>query len=236
MFWLHLGDQATAGVGCFAAKQHLRPHDQVTIEQPAQADQHDGAVCSDVADFVGGPGLGRHHPARTRALGRIPLLQFHLPAATGQRAANASRCGLGRFRQRTFGLVVKGPKALLADILFVDLQIHQNFGRVARDAQRRADHQKGQDQQEPPCAVNRIELDGCKEFCPERAELVHIIHRRFMLLEHRANDRCDADHRQQRNGKAHGRQQLDACTQGLGARPDLNALGCVRHERGERKH
>jgi hypothetical protein len=107
------------------------------------------------------------------------------------------------------------PQALLADIFFVDLAYRQNFGRVARDAQRRADHQKGQDQQKPPGAVHRIELHGTKQLCPERPELVHVIDGRLMLLEHGANDRGDADHRQQRNGKAHGRQQLDPCAQSL---------------------
>jgi hypothetical protein len=59
----HVGDHAAAGVGLLAAQQHLGAHDQVAIEQAAQAHQHDGAVRGQVADLVHGAGLGGDHPA-----------------------------------------------------------------------------------------------------------------------------------------------------------------------------
>jgi hypothetical protein len=70
--------------------------------------------------------------------------------------------------------VVKGLQALLADVFLVGLQVGKDLGRVARNAQRRAGHQKGQDQQEPPGAVHRVELTA-KQLGPERPELVDVV-------------------------------------------------------------
>lgn len=64
-------------------------------------------------------------------------------------------------------------------------------------AQRGTDHQKCQNQQKPPGAVNRIELERQKQLRPERAKLIDVVDQWLMLFEHRTNDRCNADHRQQ---------------------------------------
>ena len=226
---LHIGDQPAPGVDRLAAQQHLRPHDEVAIQQAPHTHQHDGAVRRDVADLVGRPRLGRHHPAGAWAGGSVALLQPHLPSATRQQRADAACLGLGRVAERSLGLVVKRFQALLADVLFVDLEVGEDLGRVAGNAQRGADDQKRQDQQEPPGAVHRVELDGAEQLGPERSELVDVVGRRFVLLEHRADDRGDADHRQQRNGEPHRRQQLDPGAQGLGAGLHAKALGVVGH-------
>ncbi|MPM42507.1 hypothetical protein SDC9_89172 [bioreactor metagenome] len=104
--------------------------------------------------------------------------------------------------------MVEGRKAFLADVFLVVADVCQILGRMPRNAQRGADHQKRQDQQKPPGAVDRIQLERQKQLGPERPELVHVVRRRLVLLEHGADHRGDADHRQQRNGKPHRRQQL----------------------------
>ena len=211
---LDLGNQPAARVGRLAAQPHLRAHDEVAIEQPPQTDQHNGTVCSDVADLVCAPRLGGHHPAL--ALRRLALLQAHLPAAPHQHAADAACCHFGSFALKVrLGLVVKGLQVLHPDVFLVVAQIGQVLGRVACDAQGRADDQEGQDQQEPPSAVDSVELERQKQLGPEGAELVHIVVDRLLLLEHRADDRGNADHRQERDGKTHRRQQLHGSAQRL---------------------
>ena len=63
--------------------QHLGAHDQVAVEQAAEADQHDRAVRRDVAELVGAP------PARAATIQPSPsrVLQLDLPAAAGRAAA-----------------------------------------------------------------------------------------------------------------------------------------------------
>jgi hypothetical protein len=51
------------------------------------------------------------------------------------------------FGQGGFGAVAEGLEALLADVFLELVQVDQDFGRIARDAQRGRDHQEGQDQQ-----------------------------------------------------------------------------------------
>ena len=211
---LDLGNQPAARIGRLAAQPHLRTHDEVAVKQAAQADQHDGAVRGDVADLVRAPRLGGHHPAL--ALRRLALLQAHLPAAAHQHAADAARRHFGGLAVDVrLGLVVEGLQVLHPDVFLVVAQVGQVLGRVARDAQRGADDQERQDQQEPPGAVDGVELERQEQLGPEGAELVHIVVDRLLLLEHRADDRGDADHRQQRDGKAHRGQQFHGGAQRL---------------------
>ena len=136
----------------------------------------------DVTQLVGRSLLGRHHPARAA------LLQLDLPAALHQRLTNAAR---GHFRglgQRSLRAVAERFEALLADIFLELAKVRKNLGRVARNAQRRGNHQKGQDQQKPPGAVNSIQAGQAEHLRPERPELIHIIGERLLLLEHRADD------------------------------------------------
>jgi hypothetical protein len=226
---LDLGDQPAARVGRLAAEPHLRAHDQVAVEQSAQADEHDGAVRGDVADLVGRTRLGRHHPAC--AGGRLTLLQAHLPAHGGQHLPDAARGGLGCLaRQVGLRLVVEGLQALFSDVFLVVADVRQVFGRVPRDAQRRAHHQERQDQQEPPRAVDRVELERQEQLGPERPELVHVVGGGLVLLEHSADHRGDADHREQRDREAHGRQQLGQRPRGVRA-PGAAAGRKIRHGR-----
>ena len=95
--------------------------------------------------------------------------------------------------------VPKSLQTFLANTFFVNIPIGQNFWGVARDAQRGGDHQKRQNQHEPPSAVNRGQAERHKHIAPKRAKLIHIIIEWLALLEHRANHRGNADHGEQRN-------------------------------------
>ena len=146
-----VGNHSAAAVDSFAVERHLRPHDQVAVEQTAHAHQHDGAVRGQVANFVGCTGLGSDHPAHAgrtarAARGRFACLQFHLPAATRQHGANALGSQFGRLIQGGTRAMAKGLQTLLADILLVGLQIGKNFRRVARNAQGGAGDQEPQNQ------------------------------------------------------------------------------------------
>ena len=85
----HISDHAAAVVRRFPVEKHLRPDDQVSVQQPAQTDQHNGAVCSNIAKLVGSPGLGRKHPPG--ASGSLAPLQLDLPASRSQQAAQTAR-------------------------------------------------------------------------------------------------------------------------------------------------
>ena len=52
-----------------------------------------------------------------------------------ERMADPARRGFGRFGHPGLGPVVERPQALCADVLFVGLQVMDDLGRVARDAQ-----------------------------------------------------------------------------------------------------
>ena len=139
--------------------------------------------------------------------------------------------GLRRFVQTGLRFVWESFEALLTDVLFVSLEIRKNFGRVARNTQTGADDQKGQNEQKPPRAVDGKQIGVAKHVGPERAKLVDIIVGRLVLLDHGANHRGDANHRQQGDRKAHGRQQLDHVAQTLGAGAQGNTLGRNGHAR-----
>ena len=162
----------------------------------------------DITQLVGGARLGCQHPACACAGGSVTLLQLHLPATSYQLLAQSLGRFLGAARHIGFSTMTKGLEALLADVFLVIANVRQVFGRMTGHTQAGADDQKRQNQQKPPGAVNRIELERQKQLRPERTELVDVIGQRLMLLEYRANDRSNTDDRQQRNRKAHGTQQF----------------------------
>ena len=84
--------------------------------------------------------------------------------------------------------MVEGQQAVLADALLVGAQVRDDLGRVARDAQRSADHQERQDQQEPPGAVHRVQADRHEQFRPEGAELVDVVAKFVPRIVRMAND------------------------------------------------
>ena len=203
----HIGNQPAAAEHRLTAEPHLCPHNQVAIQQATDANQHDRTVCRQVPQFIGHAHLGCHHPTfpgrgRTR-------LQLDAPTRSHQSLADATCLGLRISGQSGFSLVSECLQALLTDVFLEGAQIIQDFGRVAHDAQTGADHQKGQNQQEPPCAVHRIQVQLAEDLRPERTELVDVVVDGLLLLQHGPNDRCDADDGQQRNGKPHGGQQFD---------------------------
>ena len=189
----HFGNHSATCKDRLATEPLLHADEQITIEQAADADQDDGAVSGDVAQLIGAAGFGSDH----RAV--LTLLDFDFPATAYELAGHAV-CGHRQFfGQYSFMLVPKGLQTFLADAFFVNIPIGQNFWRIACDAQRGGDHQKRQDQHEPPSAVDRGQAERHEHIAPKWAELVHIVIERFALLEHRANHRGNADHGQQRN-------------------------------------
>ena len=193
----YIRNHAAACVWRLATQQHLGAHHQVTIKQAANTDQHNGRVRSDITQLVGRTRFGSQHPARAGACCRIALLHLDLPATLYQLLTNALGRFFGAAGHISLGTVTKGLQALLANVFLVIADIGQILGSMATHAQRGADHQKRQNQQEPPGAVNRIELERQKQLRPEGAKLVDVVDQWLMLLEHRTNDRCNADHRQQ---------------------------------------
>ena len=84
----------------------------------------------------------------------------------------------------------------------------QNFWRIAGDAQTGGDYQKRQQEQKPPAAIDGVELTAHKHLRPKGAKLVDVVELRLVLRDDSANDGGNADHRQNRHGKAHRGQQL----------------------------
>ena len=81
----------------------------------------------------------------------------------------------------------KRLETLLPDIFFVGPYIHPYLGRVARHTQRGTQHQKSQNQHEPPRAVHVVQAQDRKHLGPKRAKLVDVVANGFILLEHGAN-------------------------------------------------
>ena len=130
-----------------------------------------------------------------------------------QQGDDPPRRRLRRLIERAVALQVEGLQRLLADMLLVVAQVVEDLGRVACDAQARRDDEKAQDEQEPPRAVDRVEIDGAEHLCPERAELVDVVREGLVLAHHGARHGGDADHAQQRDREAHRREQLDCVPQ-----------------------
>jgi hypothetical protein len=72
--------------------------------------------------------------------------------------------------------VLERLQRLLAHAFLERAQVGEDLGRLAGDAQRGAGDQERQDQQEPPGAVDGIELERQEQLRPERAELVDVVH------------------------------------------------------------
>ena len=181
----HIGDHAAPHKRRLAIEPCLCPHHQVTVEQAPNTHQHNRTVGREITHFVGCTGFGRQHPAL--ALWRVARLQLDFPAPGQQCLSHAVSGGLRRFIQCGLGLVRKSLEALLTDVFFVGLEVGKNFGRVARNTEAGADHQKGQNQQKPPSAVHRSQLGALKHVGPKGAKLIDIVVGRLVLLDHRAN-------------------------------------------------
>ena len=218
----HVADQPAAGEARLALRQHERAHDQVAVEQPADADEHDRRVRRQVAELVGGaPARGDHRAARRvarRRPGGGAAVDARLPAGAGEQRGDAVVGRGRRLGELAAGVQVEGGQRLLAHVLLVVAQVGGDLRRVARDAQAGRDDQERQDEQEPPGAVDRGQPEGGEHLAPERSELVDVVDRRLVLLDDGADHRGDADHRQQRDREAHRRQQLDRAAQRRRAR------------------
>ncbi len=204
-----LADDRVAPDRRLAAEPHLQADHHVAIQQPADADDHDGRVRQNVADLVAGACLGGDE--------RGPAV-----AREGTDAEAAVLCKRGQARRDRGGIrrhiefipVVERAQAALAHMLAPGAHIGQHLGRIAQDAQRGRHDQERQDQQEPPRAVHRRQRQRAEHIRPERPELVDVVRVRLVLLEHGADHAGNGDHRQQADRKAHRRQQLDRLAQG----------------------
>jgi hypothetical protein len=82
-------------------------------------------------------------------------------------AADALGRLFGAARHIGLGAMVESLEALFAEVFLVVADVGQIFGGMAAHAQRGADDQKRQNQQKPPGAVDRIELERQKQLRPE---------------------------------------------------------------------
>ena len=224
MLGRHGADQTAAAEGLLAQQRHLRAHDEVTVQQTAQADQHDGRVRGEVTDLVAAALARRDHHAVTARL------HLGAPALLHQQRTHTLQRGGRRFGDQGLALVRKGLQRLLAQVLLVLFPVGDDLGQVARDAQAGAQHQKGQDQQEPRRAVDGVQVDARKHVGPEGTELVDVVVQRFVLLDHGADHRSDADHREQRDRKAHRGEQLDHVAHAARTDRHLDAGGGKSHQ------
>ncbi len=98
----HIGHLTVADIGGLVLQQHLQSHDQVAVDQAADADQHDRAVRSQIAQTVRGALARRNH----RAVGAV--LNPGLPAARGQQPGDAVERGGRRLGHFTAAFVMEG--------------------------------------------------------------------------------------------------------------------------------
>ncbi len=207
MLGRHLVDHAAAEERLLVLEEHLGADQEAAVEQAADEDQHDRAMRGQVAVAVRfALARGDHH-----AVG--PRLDLGLPAAARQQRRHALERGVAAFGHRAAGLVPEGQQRLLADVFLVRLQLGDDLGRGAHDAQTRRDDEEAQHQHVPPRAVDREQPDRVEHLGPERPELVDVVVEWLVLQDDGADHRGDADDRQQRDREAHRRQQLDELTQ-----------------------
>ncbi len=211
----HLRQQHIGLERLFAEHPHLRLDHHVAIEQRTYADQHECGMRQHITNAVDASGLRSDHGgARTALLRRRTLLHLELVAVALHDARQMRHGGRAAIGERGFAALVEVAHALLAHPLFIGLQIGDDLGRIADQAQAGGHHQKGQDQQEPPGGIDVIQLELAEHFRPERPELVDVIVVGLSLGEHRADDAGDGDDHQQRNGKTHRRKQFDKSAPG----------------------
>jgi hypothetical protein len=219
-------DRTAALVELLALQAHGGLHEQVAVQQAAQADQHDGAMRGQVAELVH-LALARR---QQRALGS--RVDARLPAGGLQALQRQRRGGGGVHLQLGLGVVGVGTQRLRADRQLGVAPVARDLGRLAGDAQAGAEDQEGQDQQEPGRAVDRVQIQRAEQLGPEGAELVDVIGQRFTLAHHGADDGGDADDAQQRDGKAHRGQQVLELAQGGSHGGRLFRMQAGRRRRG----
>jgi hypothetical protein len=208
-----------------ALHRHRRAHQQVAVQQAAQADQHDGAVRRQVAELVG---LAL---ARGEQQAVVALLILEAPAVRFQALAQQRLGPLRRLRPGAFRVMRVQAQRLLARLELGVLPVAQDLGRLARDAQAGAEHQEREDEQEPRRAVDREQVQAAEQLGPKGAEFVHVVGQRLALLQHGANDGGDADHAEQRDGEAHRGQHF-----GQLAPEDSHGFGLSRYEKSRCTH
>ncbi|MNM74696.1 hypothetical protein D3C81_864610 [compost metagenome] len=202
-----LADHRVAADRGLATQPHLRADQHVAIEQAADADHHDGGMRQDIADLVGGPRLARQQRGAVMVDGLDAVA-----AVAQQRRQPAGRLG-ARARAVELAAMVEGAQAALAHMVLPRAHVRNHLGRVAHQAERGGHHQEGQDQQEPPRAVDFLQRQRMEDIGPERPELVDVVRIRLVLLEHGADHAGDGDHGQQRDREAHRGHQFDRVAQ-----------------------
>ena len=197
-FRRHLRLRDVARFDDLGAQQLLRLEHDVAVHQAADADDDDGRMGEDVAQPLVAARLG----------GQQQVAVFLVAAAEAesvglQETLQAFQHLFRRQAGREFGLVRKGAQGVLARMLAVGLHVAQHARRVAVDAQAGGKHQEHQDQQEPGGVIDIVQPQHLEQLEPELAELHDVIGVGLVLLEHGADDRGDAEHRQQADGEAH---------------------------------
>ncbi|MCY1231156.1 hypothetical protein D9M72_435940 [compost metagenome] len=202
-----LADHRVAADRGLATQPHLRADQQIAIQQAANADHHDSGVRQDIAGLVGRAGLGRQQRCA------VMLDRLEAVAAVAQQRRQAAHRLGARARAVEFAAVMEGAQAALAHMVLPRAHVRNHLGRVAHQAERGGHHQEGQDQQEPPRAVDFLQRQRMEDIGPERPELVDVVRIRLVLLEHGADHAGDGDHGQQRDREAHRGHQFDRVAQ-----------------------
>ncbi|MNS45679.1 hypothetical protein D3C72_781550 [compost metagenome] len=185
----NLADDGVAVDRALAAEPHLGANQHVAIEQAANADHHDGRVRQDVAELVRRPGLGRQER------GALVRHRLHAVATVAQQCGQPVHRLVTAARGLVLGTMVERAQAAFAHMILPRAHVGNHPRAVAGDAQGRGYHEESQDQQEPPGTVDLLERQRVEQVRPERPELVDVVRIRLVLLEHRADDAGDGDHR-----------------------------------------
>ncbi|KAG1261431.1 hypothetical protein G6F65_014874 [Rhizopus arrhizus] len=156
-----------------------------------------------IAQPIGTAFLGRqHHAVVVRALPHRVAHAFQ----EGLQAGRSLRHVGGGFG---FHAVRKTPQAAGPHVFAKRTRIPQHLGRVADQADRGRHDQESHDHQEPPAVVNVPDRELVEHLEPERPELVDVVVRRAVLLQHGPDQTRHADEHQQADGETHRTEQFE---------------------------
>jgi hypothetical protein len=158
----HLGDQAAAGEGRLALEPIWRaPSGRRRAGRPMQI--------STMACARPGSRSCWRRPLRATIHGAGCRASAAAPSSPGRQGlAHARQRRLGRSASVGLGLVGKACRLLFADVFLVLAQSAEGSWACCGDAQAGAEHQEGQDQQEPPGAVDRVQAAARRTPRPRR--------------------------------------------------------------------
>jgi len=208
----NVGDGLVAVGGRFAGEAHLQRQRQVAVEQAAEADEHDGAVGEKITDAPDAAALGGDEDAV------VAFVDAETETGAGEVIAHRAPARFRRQGRRQTGAVGESAQRRFAGVFAEAAHLVQHRRELANDAQRRRQHEEGEDGDEPAGVIDGVKPQFCENRIPELSELVEIGVRRLVLLHHGADDRGDRQHGEQTDGEAHRAQKFYQRLQHGGAR------------------